>query len=227
MKKLLLLLAVMLLGACCDNSKNDVVEEPPQKILADYQGVWKGVDNDTSFISISHSGIVSYYYKKGAMGKGVGTLKNNTITIQNEYTGKMDVLEIKQVGKILNITGKISSRTYQYGSYPISWKVERDCDSYASFSGDIWTQSLWFGSTAWYTWEQWRINILGENSAIYYKYHKTNGISKEHGMYCLQRRFNGLKFLYCHFTEDDNDDTTVFWYDGKVIYNNNRIGYRF
>lgn len=53
MKKILSVLAIILapyfIVACSSDSKEDTIPEEPQMTLADYQGVWEDIHNDTAF----------------------------------------------------------------------------------------------------------------------------------------------------------------------------------
>lgn len=83
-------IAPFFIVACSSDSKEDTIPEEPQMTLADYQGVWEDIHNDTAFISISANGEVLYYKQNGVMGRGIGILADNTISITNEYTGSRD-----------------------------------------------------------------------------------------------------------------------------------------
>ena len=232
MKKILsvlaILLAVFFIVACDNEGIEDSLPKESQKTLADYEGVWEDEENDTIFIAISSNGIVKYYCGSHSMGNGLGVLDKNTLSVPNEYTGMTDKFTIRETkdGLRINCSLKDGVNIGAYCSKTLNLK--KTTEATASFAGDVWTQDGWFGSTLWSTWSQWRINVTSNNSAIYYNYHRTNGISKEHGMYCVQRLYhNKTKFLYSHFTGDSFGKLYIFWYDGKSIYNNGKIEYRF
>lgn len=76
MKKILSVLTIILapffIVACSSDSKEDSIPEEPQMTLADYQGVWEDIHNDTAFISISANGEVLYYKQKTKWCYGAG-----------------------------------------------------------------------------------------------------------------------------------------------------------
>lgn len=221
------------LVSCANNNDDETYkeQEKPTKTLASYQGVWEKTNNDTAFVAISQTGFVSYYFSDGMMGQGQGMLANDTIFVQNERTGLQDNIIIREnTNDVISLTGRIAS-THWTGAYSYSdGSFRKTNEGTVSFAGDVWIPDLWFGSTASYTWSQWRIQVTSNNSALHFRYHKTDGITKQEGLYCLQRYYkNRVKFLYSRFTNSDSYEVVIFSFDPneteKVIRNNKGLIY--
>lgn len=222
---LAIMLAVVLFASCSNDSGNVIIEQP-QKTLADYNGVWESVNNDTMFIAISSDGIVSYYFNKYAYGKGLASFNNGVLSAHNERTGGKDVLKLSEKNNgTLHITGNVTGLKLIDSSYIIDDHFVKTDENIVSFSGDLWRPVLWSGYLGGQGERtQWRMDVTSNNSAAFYKFSTTKGKLKEYGLYCIQRKYkNKIKFLYSHFTEEDNDKSVIFYYDGETIRNNQNM----
>lgn len=218
------MLAAVLLVSCGNDSSNEVVEQP-KKALSDYQGVWESTNNDTMFVAISSEGIASYYFNSHAYGKGFASFNKGILSVHNERTGGYDVINISESNGILHAKGNITGLRLTNSSYIVDDYFVKTNENMVSFAGELWRGSLWFGNLGGQGERtQWRMNITSNNSSIYYKFSTTKGNIKEYGLYCIQRKYkNKVKFLYSHFTEENNDKSTIFSFDGEVIRNNQNL----
>lgn len=215
MKKILSVLAILLAAffivACSNEGREDTIPEEPQKTLADYEGVWEDINNDTAFVSIATTGEILYYNCNGVMGRGIGVLSKNTISVLNEYTGKRDELKIAQTASGIKISGKVCSKTYN-GNYTPIWNLRKTNETFVnSFAGDVWSWG-WTNMCPYFkdglTQERY---MFTSNNVCTISYH-----NNKHGDYIgdsyfyIPRKYkNTTKFMFAHaYTE--NSDKTFF-----------------
>ena len=228
MKKILMFMAIMIAAfsmvACSSDSREDNIHEDTQKTLADYDGVWEDEDNDTLFISISANGNIKYYCGSIYMGNGIGVLNGNTLVVPNEYTGMTDEFELSGSVDNLRLKCKLKDGINKDAYCSITLNLHKTNESLALFTGDVWMPKLYFGSTDRKSWQQWRMQVTSNNSSLYYLHHNTYGIMKQYGLYSIQRQYkNKYKFLYSHFSDNDDHKIVVFSWDGEFIRNNKNI----
>lgn len=219
MKKILSVLTIMLAAIFvvgCSSSENREVNTPevPQKTLADYEGVWEDIDNDTAFVSISSTGEVLYYSRNGVMGSGIGILNENMINVQNEYTGKKDELKVVQTSSGIKIYGKIYSKTYD-GYYSPVWNLKKSNEAFVnSFAGDTWSYG-WSNICPYFkdglTQDRY---IFTSNNVCTLSYH-----NNKHGDYIGESYFyiprkykNTTKFMFAHSYKENSDKTFILEY---------------
>lgn len=215
MKKTLSVLAIILapyfIVACSSDSKEDTIPEEPQMTLADYQGVWEDIHNDTAFISISANGEVLYYKQNGVMGRGIGILADNTISITNGYTGSRDELKIEPTINGLRVYGKVGSKTNK-GNYTPVWELRKTDETFVnSFAGEVWSWG-WTNMCPYFKdgLTQNRYMFTSNNvCTLSYHNNKHGDYIGESYFYIPRKYKNTTKFMFAHaYTE--NSDKTIF-----------------
>nr|DAG40630.1 MAG TPA: protein of unknown function DUF4969 [Caudoviricetes sp.] len=222
MKKILsvgIILTTFFIVACSNEESEDNIPKEPQKTLADYEGVWEDVNNDTLFISISANGKIKYYCGKYIVGNGFCVLDKNIISISNEYSGLTDKFQITDTKDGLVVKCYSPDRLNSYATYYTVLHLKPANESTALFTGDLWAGDAWSGTLGGQGERtQYRISINSETSASHYKYSNKKGIVWEEGLYCIQRTYhNSKKFIYCHPSSESFSYFEIFSWDGEFI----------
>ena len=186
------------------------------KTLTDYQGVWIDVKNDTLFISISSTGIVTYYGGNGKIGQGMGVLQDNCITILNEYTGKTDKIWITtNDGNINSARGEIGGKTNSKEYYYATWSLKQSQEPVVTtFSGDVWANG-WNSTNPHFPdgLTQTRYVFTGNNTCIIFYHNNRHGDYMGDTLFYIPRIFNGKKLAIYHYSNSITDKTYILWGD--------------
>ena len=139
-------------------------------------------------------------------------------------TGMTDEFELSGSVDNLRLKCKLKDGVNKDAYCSITLNLHKTNESLALFTGDVWMPKLYFGSTDRKSWQQWRMQVTSNNSSLYYLHHNTYGIMKQYGLYSIQRQYkNKYKFLYSHFSDNDDHKIVVFSWDGEFIRNNKNI----
>ena len=150
-----IMIAAFSMVACSSDSREDEVPGNPQDkktTLADYEGGWEN-GNDDMFFSVTSDGYVLYNLWECMLGRGKGTLRNDTLIVKNEYSRRTDSLVLyKPVEDQLAIRGKVFGKDTgkAYNAYGLYFSLNKEKVPITSFAGDYWTTpgglNAYFGS---------------------------------------------------------------------------------
>lgn len=150
-----IMIAAFSMVACSSDSREDEVPDNPQDkktTLADYEGVWEN-GNDDMFFSVTSDGYVLYNLWECMLGRGKGTLRNDTLIVKNEYSKRTDSLVLyKPVEDQLAIRGKVFGKNTgkAYNANGLYFSLNKEKVPIISFAGDYWTTpgglNAYFGS---------------------------------------------------------------------------------
>ena len=150
-----IMVAAFSMVACSSDSREDEIPDTSQDkktTLADYEGVWEN-ENDDMFFSVTSDGYVLYNLWECMLGRGKGTLRNDTLIVKNEYSKRTDSLVLyKPVEDQLMIRGKVFGKDTgkAYYAYGLHFNLNKEKVPVTSFAGDYWTTpgglNAYFGS---------------------------------------------------------------------------------
>ena len=185
------LFCAVIFSSCSKENDEPILDEPTEppyeNTIDKIAGVWESSENDLIFISISTHGKISYCLNQYVMGHGDAKLSDESLIIDNVYSGYTDKLDVEFDNNNLSLKGNIIRKfTAKTDEIQLTLKKVNEKNIY-SLIGEFWKPLSGLSPTHGNV--QSTLGFVGDNTAQY-KYYvvRTGKIIREAVWYYIPRK---------------------------------------